>query len=635
MLEPKQILNQYWGYSSFRPQQEQIIQSVLDGKDTLAMLPTGGGKSICFQVPALAKEGLCLVVSPLIALMKDQVENLVRRGIKAAMVNSSMRKREVDIALGNCLYGNYKFLYLSPERLEMESMQEYLQKLKVNLIAVDEAHCVSQWGYDFRPSYLKISSLRKIFPSVPILALTATATNQVVEDIQERLSFKNKHVIKQSFERKNLSYVVLNEEDKNERLLKILSKVGGSAIVYANTRKACVDLTNFLIKNRIQADFYHAGIFPALRNQKQDMWMKNQIRVMVATNAFGMGIDKPDVRLVIHWNMPDSLEAYYQEAGRAGRDGIKSYAITISNNADIIEQQKRVEGAYPDIELIKKVYQSLANYFQLAVGVEAGAVFDFDLGAFANNYNFKITDAYNCIRVLELDGYLSLSETFNEASKFLFTISSSDLYKFQVENKVFDDFIKLLLRSYSGVFDHYVNINETEIARRANMDKLSVVKKLTRLSELGVVNYIPLSTLPRVTYLKERVEAGKLKISNESLNHRKQRALERLKFVQDYVKAKHLCRSKMLLNYFGESNSNECGVCDYCLEKNQKSISLEELNKLTVEIKQVLGLHSPTVKQLINYIPSFSEKKILSAIEWLINEGVIKQNESGQILLTN
>ena len=473
-----EILEKYWGYRSFRPSQEEIINSVLNGTDALALLPTGGGKSICFQVPGLAMDGICVVVSPLIALMKDQVENLTKKGIKAIAITSAMHKREIDIALDNCVHGNVKFLYLSPERLETEIVKVRLQKMNVNLIAIDESHCISQWGYDFRPSYLKIELLREILPKVPFLALTATATKEVVVDIQEKLRFKKKNVIQQSFERKNIAYILLNEEDKLARLLKIAQKVSGSGIVYVRNRKKTQDIANYLRSNKISADFYHAGLDSKTRDIKQSEWVNNKTRVIVCTNAFGMGIDKPDVRFVVHIDLPDSLEAYFQEAGRAGRDEQKAFAILLYNNGDKIELNRNVENSFPEMDAIRQTYQALANYYQIPSGSGLGTTFSFDISAFCDNYKLQAITVFNSLKFIEREGYILLSDAFFQAARLKLEVSRDDLYKFQISNPAFDVFIKLLLRNYAGLFDNFEKINEYDLAKKLKLKQNEVIKKL-------------------------------------------------------------------------------------------------------------------------------------------------------------
>src|SRR6201996_9595494 len=465
----QEILKTYWNHDSFRPMQEDIIQSVLLGHDTLALLPTGGGKSVCFQVPALAKEGICIVVSPLIALMKDQVENLKEKGIEAVAIVSGMSKREVDLALDNCIYSPVKFLYLSPERLLSELVRERIRYMKVNLIAVDEAHCISQWGYDFRPPYLHIADLRDIHPEVPVLALTATATEDVREDIQQKLRFKNGVIYKKSFARKSISYVVQNEENKFRKLLDIARGVKGSGIVYVRSRKECAEIAKFYNDNGIRADYYHAGLTPDERSKKQESWKTNQTRIMVATNAFGMGIDKPDVRFVIHKDLPESLEAYYQEAGRAGRDEQKAYAVLLYNQSDRFKLERKFELAFPTIDEIKKVYHNLGNYFQLAYDAGGGISFDLDIGDFCSRYKLDPIKTLNALKFLEQDEYLAFSESVFLPSRFRFEVFNEQLYNFQIQNPGWDPFIKTLLRSYGGAFENYVRLKEFDVSRRGNL----------------------------------------------------------------------------------------------------------------------------------------------------------------------
>ncbi|HHN47896.1 MAG TPA: ATP-dependent DNA helicase RecQ, partial [Bacteroidales bacterium] len=492
----KNILLKYWGYQEFRPRQEEIIQSVLDGNDTLALLPTGGGKSICFQVPALAKEGLCLVITPLIALMQDQVENLKRKNINAVAIYSGMHRNQIELALDNCMFGDVKFLYLSPERLETEKFRAVLTRLNINLIAVDEAHCISQWGYDFRPPYLRIAAIRVFLPNVPVLALTATATPRVVKDIQDKLGFAAENVFKQSFERKNLTYVVQLEENKLGRLLKICDRIKGTGIVYVRNRRRTREISDFLNSQKVSANFYHAGLDPATRNKRQTAWMTGQTRVMVSTNAFGMGIDKPNVRFVVHMDLPDSLEAYFQEAGRGGRDGNTSYAVVLYEKADIIDLRHNHELSYPAIDLIKKVYHALGNYFQLATGSGKDRSFDFELSEFCNQYRLNPVTTFSALKFLEKEGYLMLSEDVGSPSLVNIKTKKENLYRFQVENPMYDPFIKLLLRSYSGLFTTFARISEAEIARRMPMPINDVIKTLHTLNQAGLITYVPRKEKP-------------------------------------------------------------------------------------------------------------------------------------------
>ncbi|PCH69184.1 MAG: recombinase RecQ [Bacteroidetes bacterium] len=625
----QQILTKYWGYSSFRALQEDIINSVLDGKDTLALLPTGGGKSICFQVPTLAKEGVCLVISPLIALMKDQVENLKKRGISAAAVVSGMHSREIDIAFENCVYGKTKFLYLSPERLTTDIARERIAKMNVNLIAVDEAHCISQWGYDFRPLYLKIAEIRELHPQVPIMALTATATPEVVEDIQEKLNFKEKNVLQKSFERKNLAYVVIQEDDKLGKLLRICSKVQGTGIVYVRNRKKTQEIAEFLRKNKVSADFYHAGLTPEIRSKKQDDWIRNRTRVIVSTNAFGMGIDKPNVRFVVHLDLPDSLEAYFQEAGRGGRDEKKAYAVLLTDKADQLDLKKQVEESFPNLRTIKNVYQSIANYYQLAVGSAKGQSFDFDISDFCNRYSLKPLTIYNSLKFIEREGYLTVTEQLYNPSKIHFLVNKEELYKFQVANKNYDNFIKLILRSYSGIFDNYAKINESELAKRAETNRDNVISILQKLDAQKILSYLPTSNLPQINFIEERVDADYLRISKENYDERKKAAFLRLEAVLHYASSIRKCRSQMLLAYFDEENTYRCGVCDVCLERNKLEISNLEFEKVSDQIKKVLHKQSISLNEVVHSVRNSREDKTLKVIQWLMdNEKIVYESEN-------
>ncbi|MBA3704989.1 MAG: RecQ family ATP-dependent DNA helicase [Bacteroidetes bacterium] len=633
MHNTRQILEHYWGFKSFRPLQEDIINAVLQGKDTLALLPTGGGKSICFQVPALAKEGICIVVSPLIALMKDQVENLVNKGIKAVAITSAMHKREIDIALDNCVHGNIKFLYLSPERLETEIVKIRLQKMKVNLIAIDESHCISQWGYDFRSSYLKIELLRELLPNIPVLALTATATKEVVNDIQEKLLFKKKHVLQKSFERSNLAYIILNEEDKLTRLVKIANNVNGSGIVYVRNRKKTQDIANYLISNKITADFYHAGLDAKIRDQKQNNWIQNKNRVIVCTNAFGMGIDKPDVRFVVHIDLPDSLEAYFQEAGRAGRDGLKAYAILPYNKGDKLELQRNVETSFPTIEDIRQTYQALANYYQIATGAGAGVTFNFDISVFCDTYKLQSITVFNSLKFIEREGYVSFSDAFYQPSRIKFEMNREELYKFQITNITFDHFIKLLLRSYAGMFDNFVKINELDLAKKANTSREEIIKKLNYLQQHNLITYARQTELPQLTFIQERVDAKQLTISKENYALLKQRAFARMESVIHYAESTHKCRSQLLLSYFGETGTYRCNQCDVCLEENKTTLHTDEFENISKQIKQLLAVHPLPLKPLIDAVTGNNEEKIIHTIQWLIDNSQLKYNEENMLHL--
>jgi ATP-dependent DNA helicase RecQ len=621
----QQILKHYWKHDSFRPLQEEIIQSVLLGQDTLALLPTGGGKSICFQVPALTKDGLCIVVSPLIALMKDQVENLKTKGIEAVAIVSGMSKREVDIALDNCVYGGVKFLYLSPERLLSELVRERISYMNVNLIAVDEAHCISQWGYDFRPPYLHIADLRELHPNVPVLALTATATAEVCDDIQQKLLFKQPNVYRKSFERRNIGYVVQNEENKLRKLLDVARGVKGSGIVYVRSRKETAEIAKFYNESGFRADFYHAGLTMEQRSKKQEEWKSNKIRIIVATNAFGMGIDKPDVRFVIHKDIPESLEAYYQEAGRAGRDEQKAYAVLLYNYADRLKNEKKLETNFPSVDEIKLVYHYLGSYFQLAYGTGEGVSFDMDLSDFCTRYKLEPNKTVNALKFLEQDEYLSFNESVFLPSRFRFEIHNEELYNFQIQNASWDPFIKTLLRSYGGSFENYVRLREFDIARRSNLSVQQVIEGLKQLQEIGILNYVQQTDMPQVTYLKPRSQNNELVINKRYIDERKSIYLKKLEAVFAYAEHKK-CRSQMLLAYFDEADVEKCGVCDVCLEEKRLKNLSETSDNITDEIAHLLSVDALTIDDLMTSIKSGTEKDRIEIIRTLLDAGKIKSD---------
>jgi len=626
-MDIHQILLKYWGYSNFRPLQEDIINASLNGEDTLALLPTGGGKSICFQVPAMAKEGTCIVVSPLIALMKDQVENLIKRNIKAVAIFSGMSKREIDITLDNCVYGNIKFLYISPERIHTTIFEERYKKMNVNLIAVDESHCISQWGYDFRPAYLNITKLRELKPELPIIALTATATPEVVIDIQEKLQFKKENALQKSFERKNLAYIVLNEEDKLGRLLKVLNKIQGTSVVYVRSRKKTKEIALFLIRNNISADYYHAGLSNEERTQKQANWINNATRVIVSTNAFGMGIDKADVRSVVHIDLPDSIEAYFQEAGRGGRDEEKAYAVMLFQEADRIDLEQRITSGFPPIKIIKSVYQALANFFQLPIGSAYNESYNFNIIDFSKQYDIPIYTVFNCIKFLEKEGYLFLSSSNYNPSRIKIDVTKNDLYEFQVKNKKLDLFIKTILRSYAGLFDNYANIDEYELARRLKTTRDKVIKVLQYLGHLKIISYLEQTNLPQLTYLTERLAIENISIAAKNYHERKEIAIKKMESVIYYATTQHKCRSEILLNYFGEKDVYRCGVCDVCLERNKLELSDVEFSLVSNKIKKIL-LEEPTpLTQLISKIDGIRDDKTIKVIQWLTDNNKLITNE--------
>ena len=613
------ILLKYWGHQSFRPMQEEIINSALVQKDTLALLPTGGGKSICFQVPAIAMEGMCLVVSPLIALMKDQVENLKRKGIPAAAIYSGMHHNEIESVISNAVHNNLKFLYVSPERLETDMILMNLDRMKVNLLAVDEAHCISQWGYDFRPSYLNIISIRERIPGIPVLALTATATPTVVLDIQDKLGFKNENVFQQSFERKNLTYVVLKEDDKLTRLLRVIKNIGGSGIIYKRSRRKTKEIAEFLIKQNIRAGIYHAGLDARTRSKRQEDRMTGRLQVIVATNAFGMGIDKSNVRFVVHLDIPDSIEAYFQEAGRAGRDGKRSYAVLMFENSDISEANSNLKRQYPEIKYIRNVYQALGNFFQLAIGSGEDTNHAFELNHFCNHYNFKLFDVLQALKFLEKDGYLYLQEFTDSESKLHFAASKEDLYKFQVENIKYDKFIKTLLRSYTGIFTEYVKIYEGDLARRTQMNEENVVKTLKTLERFKIVNYQPKSSLPKITYLTERLEGKDLRITDQNYADRLKNNKKRSDAITSYISNSTKCRSQQLLSYFGEEQQKRCGKCDVCIERNKIELSEFEFDSVIGKIKPLLQSKPSTIKELSGLLTGINEDRIIKVVQWLLD----------------
>ncbi|HJN63523.1 MAG TPA: RecQ family ATP-dependent DNA helicase [Flavobacteriales bacterium] len=628
MFNAKQILIKYWGHTNFRPMQEEIIQSVLAMKDTLALLPTGGGKSVCFQIPCLMQDGICVIISPLISLMKDQVEHLKSKGLKSVAITSGMSKNEVDVALGNCIYGNYKFLYLSPERLQNKMVQERIRQMNVNLITVDEAHCISEWGYDFRPSYLHIAEIREVIPNVPILALTATATDDIIDDIQEKLLFSEKHLLQSSFVRENLSYVVINTENKKTKLVKILNHFKSSAIVYVGSRKETKEITQLLRTHNISSDYYHAGLDMDIRNQKQEKWTHNEIRIMVATNAFGMGIDKENVRVVVHINTPTSLEAYFQEAGRAGRDGKLAYAILLTNKSDVIDLNRFVLSQFPSVQEIRDCYQKIADYFHIAVDTAEGESFEFDINDFCERYNLKTYKTYNILKYLEKEEFIKLTDSIHSPSKLHFIVDNTELYRFQVANVHYDSFIKLLLRSYSGLFENYVTINEQTLSSRFNSPPTQVVDLLEKLQQLEILKYLPRTNAPKLIFTKNRAEASTIRISEEILEKRKKLKKQKMESIIAYTENSTICRTQQLLEYFGEENNYKCGQCDVCVERNKLDISDLEFEKIKKYLQNILSEKAMISSEIINPITDVREEKVLKVLQWLLDNGKIKLTEN-------
>ncbi|MEO1261209.1 MAG: ATP-dependent DNA helicase RecQ [Bacteroidota bacterium] len=624
MQEPISILQKYWGYDAFRPLQEEIIQSVLDGRDTLALLPTGGGKSICFQVPALCLDGICIVVSPLIALMKDQVLNLKKRGVRAEAIFSGMHYKEIDRILDNCIYGDTKLLYLSPERLSSELARERIRQMKVNLLAVDEAHCISQWGYDFRPSYLKIAEIRELLDKkVPVIALTATATKEVVADIREKLTFKNGAVFTKSFARENLAYVVLEEENKMQRLLSVLKGVSGSGVVYVRNRKRTKEIANFLKTNRIRADFYHAGLSPEQRTARQEAWIKNQIQVIVCTNAFGMGIDKPDVRSVVHMDLPDSLEAYFQEAGRGGRDGKKSYAVLLYASADKAMLERNLALSFPPIKDLRQVYRALGSYFQLAIGSGEGQAFDFDIVEFCKNFKLDVLKTFSCLKILEQEEWIILTEAIYLPSTFKVLVNREQLYDFQLKNKNLDIYVKTLLRLTEGAFQHFVKINENAMARFLKISADKMTAAIYQLHKEKIIEYRPAKDKPQVIFTKERVDADNLTIDTARFNFRKKQQTERVEKAIAYASTPR-CRSQQLLEYFDEK-STPCGVCDICLKNKNDLLSKDDYERYRSKLHALLKREKLSEQELMESFSSNRHENVLKTLSYLMDEGIIEK----------
>jgi len=618
------ILKQYWGYDRFRGIQEDIIDSISKNKDTLGLMPTGGGKSITFQVPALAKEGMCLVITPLIALMKDQVQNLKKRGIKALAIYSGMSRQDIIITLENCIFGNYKFLYISPERLDTEIFRTKLRKMHISMITVDESHCISQWGYDFRPAYLKIAEIRELLPDVPVLALTATATPEVVKDIQARLHFRHKNVFRMSFERNNLAYIVRKTENKTAELLHILRSMPGSAIVYVRNRRRTKEITELLNNEHTPADFYHAGLDDATKDIRQHRWQSGESRVMVATNAFGMGIDKPDVRIVIHMDLPDSIEAYFQEAGRAGRDGQKAYAVILYAKSDKTTLHKRIPDTFPEKEYIRDVYEHLQYYYQMAMGDGLDCVREFNIEDFCRKFKYFPVPVDSALRILTQAGYLEYTAEQDSTSRILFTIRRDELYRLREMGEDMDRLIQAVLRSYTGVFTDYTYINEDSLAIRTGLTRRQIYEMLVHLAKLRIVSYIPHKKTPYIIYTRERVEAQRIHISPEVYEHRKARYETRINAMLDYVTNNTVCRSRMLLDYFGERNEHNCGQCDTCISLRSKSKVSEQPDRETLcaKVCGILSRESLTPAGLLKQLPM--DKELLTEIlHRLSDEGKI------------
>lgn len=628
------ILKEYWGHPNFRPLQEEIINTVIQGKDCLALLPTGGGKSICFQVPALVSDGLCLVITPLIALMKDQVENLRRKNITAFSIHSGMTRKEVVSRLRTAGNSNCKFLYVSPERLETSLFKEFLPSLGVSLIAVDEAHCISQWGYDFRPSYLRIASLREELRNIPVLALTASATPEVQNDICEKLLFKNYEVFRQSFARPNLSYSVFRVPSKTNKLIDILSKVAGTGIVYCRSRKKTKEISDVLNMHRIPADHYHAGLSQEERNEKQESWLKDKTRVIVCTNAFGMGIDKPGVRVVIHADVPECLENYYQEAGRAGRDGKKSYAVLLAGDKEIADLQMLTGKKFPDIEQVRNVYKSLVNHLQIPAGTGEGNYYDLDLPTFLKDFKLDGNVAISALKILEQEGLLYFNEQVFIQSKLQVIAERDRMFEIEKEKPLLEPVLKTLLRTYEGVIDQPVNINEKSVAITLKKDVQEVVDIIYELQKFKIVEYVPRKEKPQVFLLQNRIASADLRIDVVKLKKRKKQFEERVKAMSEFIENKLTCRSVIIGNYFGDTTIETCGICDNCLESKKRKMQTEEFFEINSAIERKISVSAVSLSELQAAL-SYPKDKVKEVIQFLISEEKVLVSSSGKISLKN
>jgi ATP-dependent DNA helicase RecQ len=622
-----EILKQYWGYTHFRPPQDEIIQAVIEKRDVLAILPTGGGKSICFQVPALMQEGVCLVITPLIALMQDQVKQLKQRGIAAVAVHAGMHPREIDITLDNCVYGKQKFLYVSPERLQTDLFKERVKRMNVCLVAIDEAHCISQWGYDFRPPYLQIAELREVKPDVSFIALTATATTLVKDDIIAKLNLSKPALFQKSFVRENLSFVVRKTETKEKKLLEVLRKVPGSAIVYVRSRKSTAVLADFLNKNKISAIFYHAGLTHLDRMARQEEWITNQRRVMVATNAFGMGIDKPDVRVVVHMDLPENLESYYQEAGRAGRDGNRSYAAIIFHEVDVQALEKKVRQSQPELDSLKKIYQAIANYFQVAEGSSQGESYDFDLDGFCKKFSFKATDVYPALKKLEEFGLLEFNESFYRPSLLHITFEKKKLYEFQIAHERFDLLIKALLRLYGGeLYSDFTPISENQISLMMKQSVSTIKLELGQLHNLQVLVYEPVNESPKITFVLARQDANRLPIDRKEFDRRRELHLTKMEAMKNYVEQDHRCRMQVIQEYFDEETYSVCGMCDNCISK-RKTENLAMLKDYEAQILYLLKQKPMTVEDLETAVDPKEKELFIDVVREMVDSAQIAYDE--------
>lgn len=626
-----EILKENWGYTAYRPLQEDIICSILKGNDTLALLPTGGGKSICFQVPAMAMEGLCLVISPLIALMKDQVHNLRRKNITAFAIYSGMSRKEVITTLEIASNSNCKFLYVSPERLETRLFKEYLPGLNISLIAVDEAHCISQWGYDFRPPYLRIAALREELPNIPVLALTASATPIVQKDICDKLEFASPAIFRQSFERPNLSYSVFQADAKVNKIIDILQKVPGSSIIYCKSRRRTREICELLNMNGIKSDFYHAGLQQDERNRKQESWIKDQIRVIVCTNAFGMGIDKPDVRIVLHADVPDCMENYYQEAGRAGRDGKKSYAVLLYDDRGMDDLKKQPDVRFPTLADIRMVYQALMNYLQIPAGTGEGNYYNFDLNDFIKKFRMEGQLATYAIKAMEQEGWLTFNENIFLPATVRFITDKEWLYQFESIYPALEPLVKALLRTYEGIFDQPVNIHEKVLGGLLAKDEQDIIADLKKLQGYAIIDYVPVKDTPQIYPLIDRVQADDLRIKGKEYSRRKKQFVDRIGSQFAYVYEKKKCRSQYLASYFGDDTTRPCGICDNCLDLKKKNMTGDEFERIHSTIMSAVGTNTVAAKDLLLKFPGIRKEKLWEVLDFLQAENKIRVNEKGEI----
>lgn len=623
-LTPLEALKKYWGYDAFRPLQGEIIQSLLDGCDTMALMPTGGGKSICYQVPALIMDGMCIVVSPLISLMKDQVQQLIDRGIKARCLVSGISTPEQDIIINNCITGRVKLLYVSPERLRQRAFRENMRRMSISMIAVDEAHCISQWGYDFRPAYLEIAQIRAYHPQAPIIALTASATPDVVEDIQNKLLFrKNRRFFQTSFYRENIAYMVFHENDKEGKMIRIAQKMGKSGIVYVRNRRRTKELSALLIGQGIPSTYYHAGLDPKERDIAQSRWMKGDVSVIVATNAFGMGIDKPDVRYVIHMDIPSSPEAYFQEAGRAGRDGKKAFAVMLYNEKDLENLQYNFTTEYPSRQLITNIYKAICNYYQIPVGSGENCIFNFDMEGICSTYNINILELFSAAKFLEKEGLISIPDREDSESRLYIPISREDLYRFQVEQIRYSDLLTAVLRMYGGLFSDFTPVSERAIAKRLYMDESTVTRMLAHLDALKIVSYKPKRTKPSIQFTAPRINENDICLSDANYKDLKAKANSRIEAIRNYVINDSQCRSQQLLAYFGETKHNACGICDYCINKKDET-SDASLRDSIISLLKAQPMRGDNILAAMNFS---DEQKLKSIIRQLVDEEVVSINE--------